>query len=820
LLTTECYRINGRAHDPVQLPMDLLSDLRQGFRLLRRAPGFAATAVLTLALGIGATTALFTVVNAVLLEPLPFPDSNKLVQVWRSELPALTYGSASYGRYLDWRREQRAFSELGAWSPRGMTLAGLGGPERVTGAMASASFFRVMGSSPVIGRYFEEAEDQKGGHKVTVISEGLWRRRFKASPSALGANVQIDGEPYTVIGVVPASYAEIWRPEVWIPLGIVADAANRGSNFLLSFGRLRDGVDIDAARRSLAELATQMTREHPEDQYTFTARPLHDVITEGATRGLWVLLGATSLLLLIACTNVANLLLARAVVRERDLAIRASLGAGRGRLFGQVMGETVALALLGSVAGVAMAWGLLRVFVTLAPANFPRVAAIQLDASVLVFALIVAVTAGVIAGLAPAIHLLRSDLNGVMRAGGTRGATASRARSASRLLVVSEVALALALVTTAGLMVKSLIRLQSQDLGITRERVLTFGVGLPPFVASGSEAIIRFQSEFLERVRALPGVTHASAINLLPIATTGNNGPVRRADQADISEGVPVTEYRIVMDGYFDAMGMRLLAGRAIDERDRPGSAPVVVVNETLASRLWPGREPAAMVGQAVRLGGGSGPPSEVVGVAANIRSRRPDAVPDPEVYVPFQQSASPAMSFVVRSAGDPSGLTGQVRGVLGSMTPHVALAAVRTFDEVVETATRTSGLLSWLSALFGALAAALAILGIYSVMSYTVAQRERELAIRASVGASRAMLLSLVLKEGLLLSIAGIAAGAIVAVAASGVLGSLLYDVSATDPSVFLASAAGLAVIALAGYLIPAARAARVEPVVALRSE
>lgn len=800
--------------------MELIRDLRQGFRLLWRAPGFAATAILTLALGIGATTALFTVVNAVLLDPLPFPGSNRLVQVWRSELPALTYGSASYGRYLDWRREQRAFTELGAWAPRGMTLAGEGGPERVGGAMASASFFSVMAAPPVIGRYFADDEDRQGGNKLAVISEGLWRRRFQASPAALGANVQIDGEPYTVIGVAPAAYSEIWRPEVWIPLGIVADAGNRGSNFLISFGRLRDGVTVDAARRSLGELAAQMTREHPEDQYTFTARPLHEVITEGATRGLWVLLGATSLLLLIACTNVANLLLARAVVRERDLAIRASLGAGRARLFGQVMGETVALGLLGSVAGVALAWGLLRIFVTLAPANFPRIAAIQLDANVLLFSLVVAVAAGLISGLAPALHLLRSDLNGVMRAGSTRGATAGRARAASRLLVVSEVALALALVTTAGLMVKSLMRLQAQDLGMTREPVLTFGVGLPPFVASGNDAVARFQAEFLERLRALPGVTHASAINMLPIATTGSNGPVRRADQADPNQGVPVTEYRIVMDGYFSVMGVRLIAGRAIDDRDRAATTAVVVVNETLAMRLWPDREPAAVIGQQVRLGGAGGAASEVVGVAANIRSRRPDAVSDPEIYLPFQQAPSPAMSYVVRAAGDPSGLAGQIRSMLGTMTPHVALAAVRTFDDVVETATRTSGLLSWLSALFGALAAALAILGIYSVMSYTVAQRERELAIRSAVGASRSTLLVLVLKEGLALSAAGIAAGAIVAFAASGVLGTLLYDVSATDPSVFLVSAAGLAVIALAGYFIPAARAARVEPVVALRSE
>jgi len=800
--------------------MDPIRDLLQGFRLLRRAPGFAVTAILTLALGIGATTALFTVVNAVLLEPLPFPDSNKLVQVWRSELPALTYGSASYARYLDWREQQRVFTEFGAWAPRGVTITGPSGPERAPGATASASFFRLIDAPPVIGRYFSDADDSRGGDRVTVISEGLWRRRFEASPSVLGANVQIDGEAYTVIGVAPSGFSEVWRLDVWIPLGLVADPSNRFSNYLLSFGRLREGTTLESARRGLADLAAQMTRDHAGDNYTFTARPLHEVITEGATRGLWTLLAATGLLLLIACTNVANLLLARSVTREKDLAVRASLGAGRGRLFGQVMGETIALGMLGSLVGIGLAWALLRVFVSLAPANFPRLAAITLDTSVLAFSLAIAVAAGLVAGLAPAIHLLRSDLNGVMRSGGSRGATAGRARAASRLLVVSEVALALALVTTAGLMVKSLMRLQSQDLGLTREPVLTFGVGLPTFVANGNDQVRSFQSAFLERVRALPGVTHVSAINLLPVAATGFNGPVRRADQLGDNEGVPVTEFRIVMDRYFETMGMRLVAGRGIDERDRANTPLVAVVNETLAKRLFPTLDPQAVVGQSIRLFGTNGPTNEIVGVAANVRSRRPDAVPDPEVYGSFQQNPSASMSYVVRAQGDPAALTGQIRAGLAEMTPHVALAAVRTFEEVVATATRTSGLLSWLSVLFGVLAAALAILGIYSVMSYTVAQRERELAIRAAVGASRRSLLSMVLREGLWLSGAGIAAGALIAFGSSGVLRSLLYDVSATDPVVFMASAVGLAVIAIAGYLIPAARAARVEPVVALRSE
>jgi putative ABC transport system permease protein len=636
----------------------------------------------------------------------------------------------------------------------------------------------------------------------------------------IGTPLQIDGQSYTIVGVAPSGFAEVWRLDLWTAIGLVGDPNNRGSNFLLSFGRLRDGMTLASARAGLADLAAQMSRDHAVDQYSFTARPLHEVITENATRGLWMLLAATSLLLLIACTNVANLLLARAVVRERDLAIRASLGAGRSRLFGQVMGETMALGILGSIAGIGIAWGLLRIFVSLAPANFPRLAAISLDASVLGFALFIAVFAGLIAGLPPVIHLLRSDLNAVIRSGGGRSMTAGRARAASRLLVISEVALALALVTTAGLMVKSLLRLQSQDLGFTRAPMLTFGVGVPQFVADGRDAVRRFQMDFLEKVRAMPGVTHASGISMLPIAFTGNNGPVRRADQTDPNDGVPVTEFRIVMDRYFETMGIPIIAGRAPDARDRSTTAAVAVVNETLARRLFPTLDPPQILGQPIKIGNVLGATLEVVGVAANVRSRRPDAPPDPEVYVPFEQNPAPSMTFVVRAQGDPAALSNQIRSEMAGITPYIALSAMRTFDEVVANANRTSGLLSWLSVLFGVLAAALAILGIYSVMSYTVAQRERELAIRAAVGANRSTLLSMVLREGLILSAAGIVAGAVIAVAASGVLRSLLYQVSATDPMVFAASALGLAGIAIAGYVIPAARAARVEPVTALRSE
>lgn len=781
----------------------------------------AWTVVVTLGLGIAASTALFTVVAAVVLAPLPFEDSGQLVQVWRSELPALTYGSASYPRHLDWRTSQRAFTDLGVWAPRGMTFVRGDGAERVSGAMVSASFLQVLAVTPVAGRLLTDDDDRKGARKVVLLSEGFWRRSYAASPSVLGEDVRVDGELSTVVGIVPASVAEVWRFDVWMPLAPSADAQNRGSNYLSTIARLRAGTTLASARAQMADLAAQLSREHAEDRYTFTVRPLHEVVTEGATRGLWVLLGATVLLLVIACTNVANLLLARAVAQERDLAVRASLGATSGQLVRLVLGETLALALVGSAAGSALAAGLVGAFIRLAPPTFPRLAAIHLDLRVLGLAVAVAVVAAALASLAPMLHLLRGDLTTTVRTGASRGATAGRARRLGRVLVAGELALALALVTTAGVLVKSLLRLQETDLGLTRAPVLTFAVSLPPFVAGTDDARVRFHDEFLRRVRALPGVTHASAINMLPVANTGNNGPVRRVDQLGPDEGVPVTEVRVVMDGYVDTMGLRVLAGRAIDDRDRPGTTPVVVVNETLASRLWPGTPPTRVVGERLRVEFiAGGPPREIVGVVADVRSRRPDLPPDPELYAPFRQAPYPTMSYAIRGAGDPASLTDAIRRELAALTTDVALGAVRTFEDIVDTSTRTAGLLSWLSALFGGLAVTLAVVGIYGLLSYAVAQRERELAVRAAGGAARRQLMGLVLSEGAALTGVGLTGGLALAWAASNALAGLLFEVSATDATVFAAGAAGLAAVSFGGYLLPAMRASRVAPVNALRAE
>ena len=701
-----------------------------------------------------------------------------------------------------------------------MTLTGLGEPERVSGAVASASFFKVVGASPAAGRWISEEDDRAAGERVAVISHVYWQRRFGGAASAIGQSLVLDGQPFRIVGVAPAGYEEVWRPDVWVPLGLVGASTNRDSNFLLSFGRLKPGTAISDARVALADLAERMRRDNAIDQYTFTALPLHEVVTDSASQGLWILLGASGLLLLIACANVTSLLLARSVSRQRDLAIRASLGGTRRRLVGHVAAESIAIGVIACAIGAGMAWIVVRLFIAWAPATYPRIGAIGIDLRVLLFAAGAGLLTALIAGLGPTVHVMRANWSDATRGSGNRSLTSSRMKLVTRALVVIEMSMALALVIAAGLLAESVIRLDRQDLGFTREPVLTFTVGLPPQLAPDSAAVARIHGEFLDRVRSIGGVTHASAINLLPIARTGSNGPVRRAEDAPDSKGVPVTEFRAVMDGYFEAMGVHLLSGRTINANDRSGTPDVAVLNDVLAEKLFPGVNVRDVVGRQVRIGWLRGVASDVVGVVASVRSRRPDAPPDPEVYIPFAQQPQQALTYVVRSAGDVSGLTASIRTALASVAPDVPVAAVRTLDDVVSSSTRLSRLNSWLSVIFGLLATALAVLGVYSVLSYAVAQRMREFAIRSAIGASRPQLVAMVLREGALLSVIGVVLGAAIAFQASTLLRSLLFGVSETDPFVFAGAALGVSFIAAVGYLVPAARAARADPIEALRGE
>jgi putative ABC transport system permease protein len=802
----------------------LWQDIRYGARLLVRFPGVTAAALVALALGTGVNTALFSVVNAVLLQPLPFPDPHELVQVWRTEPPTLQFGSASYRRYVEWRARNRVFGETGAWAPAGRTLTGREAPERLAAGRASASFFRVIGAQPSLGRWFTDQEDRPGGANVVVVSDSYWRQRLGATPAVLGTTLTLDGAPHTVIGVAPPSFHETWRVDAWVPLAMSVEGGTPG-NFLLVYGRLRDGLSLEQARAGLADLAAEMTREFPQDRYGFNALALHDVLTRGPRQALWILLGTTAFVLLIGCANVANLLLARAVSRQREMAVRTALGAGRNRLLRQLVTETVLLSLTGAALGLLLAAALLRLFAVMAPANFPRLTSIGLDWMVLAFSSAVALLCGLLAGVLPGLHVARAEPSDALREGSTRGATAGRARTASRLLVMSEVALAVMLVAAAGLTVKSLQQLVRQDLGLVTDNVLTFAVtvpdvAFPPSSADGAR-VVRFFETFEERLRALPGVVRVGAISMLPIAQTGTNGQVYLRDRQIKREEAPIAEFRVVSAGYFDSVGMALVAGRGVAGHDTADTSNVVVINETMARMLWPDQPPSAAIGQFMGTGFDDGSTfREVVGVTRDVRSRRVDAPPDPETYVPLAQFPLPTMTFTVRSAVPPDNLIAVVRDTLADLNPQLPLAAVRTFAEVLEGAARTPRLYSALTSLFGLLAALLAIVGIYSVMSYSVAQRTRELAIRSALGASHRGLLALVLREGFVISGIGIAAGVAGAIAASRLLQALLYQVSPTDPVVLAVTAAGVTAAALLGYLIPALRAARVAAAVALRSE
>lgn len=795
-------------------------DVRFATRLMTRFPGVTAAAVITLALGTGVNTALFSIVNAVLLRPLPFPEADELVLIWRAEPPGLEFGSASYARYVDWRARNRTFDEMGAVAPMGLTLTGREAPERIAGAQASASFFRALGASPAIGRWFTDDEDAPGAPRVVVLSHALWTRRFGGSSDVLGTAITLNGAAHTIVGVAPAGLAEAWRYEAWVPLAMAVDYARRTPNFLLVLARLREGTSLDQARRAMADVAASMTRDYPSDQYGFTILSVHDVVTRGPRQALWILLGATGLVLLIACANVANLLLARAISRQKELAIRAAIGAGRLRLLRQLLTETMLLAAIGSALGLGIALGLLRVFSALAPPAFPRLASVGLDVRVLVFSTLVAAACGVAAGIAPALQLFRTTPGSALRDGGSRGATSGAAHRVSRALVVSEIALAVMLVAAAGLTFRSLQQLVRQELGVTRERVLTFSVSLPGTEdnAAARERNVRFFADLQARIEAGPGVERAGAINMLPIAATGMNGQVYIRDRLIKKEERPIAEFRVATRGYFDALGVKLLAGRVPDERDVANSPLVVVINETLARLLWPNLPAPQVIGRLMGTGFDDGSTwREVIGIVRDVRSRRPDAPPDPETYVPHAQYPLGTMVFTVKTTTPPETLVSYVRRELAHLDPSVAIASVRTMENVIDTATRSSRLYSALTAVFGLLAAVLAVVGIYSVMSYSVANRSRELAIRAALGASSSGLLRMIVGEGLLVSAIGIGLGLAGALAAARVLGTLLYQVTPTDSPVFTVTAICVALSALLGYLVPAVRAARVDPVAAL---
>jgi predicted permease len=816
----------------------LRHDLRFAVRGLLRRPGFTALIVLALALGIGACSAIFSVVNGVLLRPLPYERPGEVATLW-VRWPGNPQGELSQPEYWDLKEQARSFSRLAVYANGSLTLTGAGEPERFRAGYMSADLLPLLGVAPARGRAFGPDDDRPGAPAVALISDGVWRRRFGGDSGVVGRRVTLDDAPATIVGVMPPGFqlptdyagpgAEIWAP---LQLDPAIDRSERGWHWIHVLGRLGPGVDIASASLEVSTLARRMRDTYPNEyQPAFGGFAViaADDLVGGIRPAILVLLGAVGLLLLIACANVAGLLLARAEARQREIAVRTALGAGAGRLVRQLLTESVVLALAGGALGALLAdWGV-RALVAVAPPTLPRLGAVHTDGRVLGFTLLVSALTGVLFGLVPAIQAARPDLTVALAEGGRSGSSAGRQRF-RRGLVVMQIALALMLVTSAGLLIRSFVRLRGVDPGFDPSHLLSAEVELSPVRYDTPAKVRAFYAELVRRLEAMPGVRSAAAVRALPMT-----GRLEIGDWSFVVEGrysnPPAPGDRITADwqsltaGYFETLRIPVLQGRAIEARDRAGATPAVVVNRTLARLAWPGENP---IGQRILLGGG---PVDsvwrtVVGVVGDVRHRGLAAAPRPEMYLPHAQfplgSGTPARTLrvVLRSTGDPSALAGALRAALAGLDPAVPLMDVQTMEQALGAWAAERRLTTLLVAAFAALALTLGAVGVYGVMAHLVVQRTREIGIRIALGAVPREILALVMSQGARLAVAGVALGMLGALAASRVIAGLLFEVTPTDPGTYAGTALTLLGIAALAAWIPALRATRTDPVDALRSE
>jgi predicted permease len=803
---------------------ELAQDVRYALRQLRRSPGFALVAVLTLALGIGANTAIFSVVNGVLLRPLPFREPDRLVRVF--SLDEGKRAAVSPLDFADWRDQARSFEGLAAVNALTLNLTGGGEPERLEGASVSAALFSVLGVRPIAGRTFAPSEDAPGAPRLVLLGEPLWRRRFGADPGLVGRTVLLDGEVYTVVGIVPAASAYPAGAEVWTPLDLSQEARSRGARYLRVIGRLAPGTAASAAGAEMAAIARRLEEQDPDHNTGFGAAvvPLHQQIVGEVRTPLLVLLGAVGFVLLIACANVANLLLARAIGREGELAVRAALGAGRGRIVRQLLTESLLLALLGSAAGVALAAAAMRAFVAAVPDDLPRVAEVGIDGTVLLATAGAALATGLLFGLAPALQASTPILVGTLKQGGRGASGHAGRRRASDALVVAEVALAVVLLAGAGLLTRSFTRLLEVDPGFRPERVTTFTVTLPPAKYGKDAQLQAFAAALVERLARLPGAQSAAVVSGLPLSDAGFSLSFTVDGRPAPDPGAePSAQVRVATPAYFATMGIPLVRGRAFTERDRDGSPQVVVINREAARRFFPGEDPLGRRVQlgwtrdSVRMGG------EIVGVVGDVRQFGLDAAPVPEIYAPYDQFPLDELSAVVRSTADEqdqAAVLAAVWGAVGELDRDLPVYALRTLEELVSESVARPRFYMLLLGAFAAVALLLSAVGIYGVMSYAVRQRTREIGIRVALGATGGRVLRMVLGQGLTLALAGAILGLLAALWVTRLMASLLYGVSPTDPPALAAGAVVLVAVAALACYLPARRAARADPLTAIRAD
>jgi len=814
---------------------DLLLDLRYAFRMLRRAPAFTGAAVLTLAIGIGANTAVFSVINAALLRPLPYPEQDRLLDVgnrWEGSPRA----ALSPAEYFDYRAAVGAeLTALGVYAVGPLNLTGAGEPVRLRAGFVSADLLPALGVVPVVGRPFT-ADEETAGRAVALLSHGLWQRHFGGDPAIVGRPITLDGAAHEVAGVLPPGfrlpedYQDGVATDLLVPLGLTpADVTARGSHFLLGVGRLAPGVTRDRAEAALATIAARFVRDFPDDYprdmgFAVNVTPLAERVVGPARQPLFLLLGAAGFVLLVACANVANLLLVRLDARRAELAVRTAVGAGRSRILRQLLVESLALGLAGGAAGVALAWWGIQVLLALRPPDLPRFTEVTLDLRVLAFTGITALGTGLVFGLLPAFRASDRAISAGLQAAGR-----AAVRGGGRLrhgLVMGQVALALVLLAGAGLLGRSLAALYGVDPGYRVDQVLTGELSLPTADYPEERQVVDLFAAVRERVAALPGVRAAGGVSNLPLATgLGDLNVEIEGREKAAGEVSPRGDWQVVTPGYFDAMGLRLRRGRFIDERDRSDAPGAVVINETMAARYWPGQDP---LGTRFKLGGSAGPGwVTVVGIVGDVRHGSLADAPTSQMYLPHAQfrfwnggSVVRALTLAVRASGDAAALAGAVRGALQAVDPRVPLADVRTMREVRATSLGRERFLFVLAAVFGVVALTLGALGIYGVLAYSVARRTREIGLRLALGARTADVARLVIREGGVITGIGLAAGLLGALALGRLLRGLLFDVAPLDPFTLVAAPLLLAAAALLACWLPARRAARIAPMEALRHE
>jgi putative ABC transport system permease protein len=802
-------------------------DIQYALRNIAKKPLFYSVVILTLALGIGANAAIFTVVNGVLLQPLPYPHPDRLMMVWtHNPRQGFDKDVGTYPNFEDWRRASQSFERMSAYFGASVTLTGSGDPAQIPGARVTHEFFETMGVRPLQGRAFSSANGQAGGERVVIIAHGLWTRRFGADPSIVGRRIVLNGIRHEVLGVMPASFKHPADAELWMPLAPVGQfqalVGARGSYWLTIIGRLKPGVTRVAAQAEMDAIAARLEKEYPSNAgIGIRLVTMHEELVGDVKRPLLILLGAVCFVLLIACANVANLLLTRAVSRQRELAIRAALGADRGRLVRQLLTESVVLGLLGGAAGLMVATLGTDLLQTLAPAELPRLSDITIDRQVLAYAAVASVFTSLLFGLVPALHASRRDPGGHLKEGGRAGPDGRAGGRMRAALAAGELAIALVLLVGAGLLIRSFIALNSEDPGFATRGVLAIRLLLPPAAYGEPARIAGFYEQLVERLDALPGVESAAAGSSLLLSRLPSSASISIEGRPPLpanARNIPVP-YDSVTPEYFATLQIPLLRGRMFNPADAAQSQPVVMVNESFVKRFFPGEDP---LGRRVTFDTsqpGTRWPT-IVGVVADTKRAGFEREPWAETYFPMRQAPASRAFVLLRTNGDPIALIAAAQAAVWSIDRNQAIASIRTVPELLAQQELNRRFTTLLLGVFASVALVLAIIGTYGVIAHATAQRTQEIGIRMALGADRRMILRMVLIGGLRIAATGLAIGVFGALALTHVLSGLLFGVSARDPLTFVVVPGALLVVAVAACLIPARRAMRVEPVIALRGD